>query len=251
MDIKDDTIYCDDCLAIMREMSPGSVDLVLADLPYGQTREVWDQKIHLKSFWSEVKRITKESSALLFFSQGMFTAEVLMSNPQMWRYNLVWDKVLVSGQLNANKMPMRVHEDICVFWDRPPTYHPQKYRGSRNHATGKSSLISQGAYGCHGSVDNRDALGVWKHPTSILRFPKPHSSKSIQAGQKPISLFRYLIKTYTNEGDLVFDPCVGTGTTALACLATGRRYIGVDIRKEACDSADKRIAEARSQLALL
>ena len=246
-----------DCLELMKVIPDNSIDMILCDLPYGVTHNSWDSEIPLDKLWKEYKRIAKPNAAICLFCDGMFMAKLMMSNSPMWRYNLVWDKVLPSGFLNANRMPLRKTEEIAVFYSKQPTYNPQKVKGKPNHSKGKAVGKSSddenqtnNNYGNYTIVDNNKELGDMKHPTSLLTFSKPHPSVCKHPTEKPVELLEWLIKSYTNEGDLILDNCAGSGTTGIACLDTGRNFIGFEkdetyfnIMKERIDAIDKSLLE--------
>ena len=202
------TLLHGDCLELMKSIPDKSVDMVLCDLPYGVlNRESeggkWDNIIPFEPLWAEYKRVTRSNSAIVLFCQGMFTAKLIMSNPKMWRYNLVWDKVLKNGFLNANRMPLRQHEDIAVFYGQLPTYNPQMVKcepHKRNHSkgNGKHREVNR----CYGNyVETPTIISDEKFPTSIISFPKQHiTGKSYHPTEKPVALLEYLIRTYTNRG---------------------------------------------------
>lgn len=220
-------IYNEDCLGEngLRTLADESVDMILCDPPYGDTQNKWDSIIPLDRLFTEYKRITKPKAAIILFGQGMFTCQLMMAGKDIWRYNLIWDKVIPSGHLNAKRMPMRSHEDIIVFYKSPPIYNPQKTKGRKNHSIGKNPSKVLNNYGEHERVDNKDELGDLKYPRSILTFEKPHASTIIHPTQKPVELCEYLIKTYTNENAIIVDNYIGSGTTAVACVNTKRLYI--------------------------
>lgn len=229
----------------MKEIPSHSIDMVLCDLPYGGvTKNKWDSALPLDELWRQYKRIIKPNAAIVLFSDGMFEANLMLSNPKMWRYNLVWDKVLVTGFLNANRMPLRSHEEICVFYDKQPVYHPQKTIGEKNHSSGAKKDRANHNYGSFDFVDNSESLGCMKHPRSIVRFQKPHASKTVHPTQKPVELCEYLIKTYTDENHIVLDNCMGSGTTGIACVNTGRRFIGIEKDEGYFSIAERRIHDA-------
>lgn len=227
-----------DCLKVMDGIESESIDLILADLPYGVSRQPWDTVIPPEKLWRHYKRTIKPHGAILLFGQDKFTATMMLSNPAMHRYNLIWDKVMTSGFLNARRMPLREHEDIMVFYKQPPPYHPQMTEGAPNHSVGSaagkrsSDVHANRSYGEHVVLAaNTDGK---KYPTTIWRYPKIHSSKCIHSTEKPVGLLRALIRTYTDPGALVLDNCCGAGSTLIAAKLEGRRYIGID--NGVCDS---------------
>ena len=227
------TIYNEDCLEGMKRIPDRSVDMILADLPYGVTKNKWDSVIPLDELWEHYKRVIKENGAIVLFGQGLFTARLMFSNEKMYRYNLIWEKDRPSGFLNAKRMPLRSHEDIIVFYRKLPTYNPQFWEGEPLHGMGskfKEGQLSNNNYGKFDSHKNPSAKregDTKKYPRSVLSFKKEHPP--IHPTQKPVALFEYLIKTYTNEGDTVLDNVMGSGTTAIACLNTDRQYIGFEL----------------------
>lgn len=239
------TLLHGDCLELMKEIPDGSVDMILCDPPYKQTRNKWDKMIELNAMWQQYSRVIKENGAIVLFADGMFLADLMNTGRKMWRYNLVWDKQLTSGFLNANRQPLRRHENICVFYKKQPVYNPQKVKGRKNHS--KKTTGDDKCYGKYRCVDNSEKLGDMKHPTSIISFQKPHSSVAVHSTQKPVPLLEYLIKTYTNPSALVLDSCMGSGSTGVACVNTGRRFIGIELEQEYFDIAKKRIADAEKE----
>src|SRR5699024_5421266 len=182
-------IHRGDCLELMKGIPDGSVDMVLCDLPYGTTRNKWDTIIPLDELWEQYERVIKDNGAIVLTAQDKFTARLMMSREKIHRYNLVWDKVLSSGFLNANRMPLRSHEDVLVFYKKLPTYNPQKTLGSPNHSKGMPKESNNNNYGDFGFLDNRETLGDLKHPKSIINIPKPHPSTTVHPTQKPVELF--------------------------------------------------------------
>jgi site-specific DNA-methyltransferase (adenine-specific) len=170
-----------------------------------------------------------------------------MSNVKMFKYDLTWDKQLTSGFLNAKRMPLRSHEDILVFYNKQPTYNPQKVKGNKSHSKGKMISNSSNVYGKYGKVDTTELLGNMKYPKSIILFEKTHPSKTIHPTQKPVALFEYLIKTYTNEGDLVLDNCAGSFTTAIASENLKRNWICIEKEADYCAIGEQRIKENRNK----
>lgn len=240
-------IYNMDCLEGMQAIPDGSIDMILCDLPYGQTKNHWDKVIPLDNLWKEYLRVIKKNGAIVLFADGIFLADLMQSNRKMWRYNLVWDKILTSGFLNANRMPLRQHEYICVFYRSLPTYNPQMKKGVKSHSKGSKKDLRNNNYGKYQFIDNSDVHGDLKFPTSIIQYQKPHPSKSIHPTEKPIELFEYLIKTYTNPGETVLDNCIGSGPTAVAAIRTGRQFIGFEISEKYCKIANQRIQDTLTQ----
>jgi DNA modification methylase len=261
-----DRIYKGDCLEVMRDIPDKSVDCILCDLPYqvlhkNNPNAQWDRIIPFEPLWEQYKRIIKDNGAIVLFAQGMFTAQLMMSNPKMWRYNLVWDKMRVTGFLNANRMPLRCHEDICVFYKTLPTYNPQMEIGNPNHSQGNGK--HKETNNCYGQYKQGRAYdydkGIKKveptrpnekFPKSIIRIRKEHESKVFHPTQKSVELLRYLIRTYTNEGDVVLDNAMGSGSTIVAAIKEKRHFIGIEKNEEYFEKASKRIKEEQKQLTL-
>lgn len=201
--IETDRIYPMDCLEGMSRMAAGSVDAVIADLPYGVLNRrnksaQWDQKIPLEPLWEQYRRITKPGSPIILFGQGLFSARLMLSQPRLWRYNLVWQKDRVTGHLNAKRMPLRQHEDILVFYERQPIYHPQMTPcppERRNHGRRKTEGFTSRCYGTMKLSPVRIADD--KYPTSVIFVPKEHQTGAFyHPTQKPVALVEYLIRTY-------------------------------------------------------
>lgn len=253
-----DKIYNEDCLIGMKDIPDGSIDCIICDLPYGVLNKQsesggWDSIIPFEPLWEQYLRICRQNAAIVLFCQGMFTAQLMMSKPDLWRYNLIWDKCRVSGFLNATKMPLRLHEDIAVFYRELPTYNPQMEKclpHQRNHTRGRGIHVNTNrCYGSYKEADNQ-IISDEKYPKSIITFSKQHDSSWLHPTQKPVDLIRYLIRTYSNEGDTILDNCMGSGTTAIAAIKEKRHFIGFETNKEYYDKACKRIELERQQLTL-
>lgn len=242
-----DSIVHGDCIEVMASIPSASVDMVLCDLPYGVTANEKEKRIDLAALWKQYLRVTKSTSAIVLTAQFPFSADLVHSQPKLFRYDLVWDKVLVSGHLNANRMPLRTHEHVLVFYDKQPTYNPQFTEGIPLHSEGFSTKPKGGMnYGRAIRPADVRAGSTQKHPRSILTFQKPHPSVALHRTEKPVALFEWLIRTYTNEGDVVLDNCIGSGTTAVACKNLKRRFIGIDNDPECVETAKRRIEVASS-----
>lgn len=248
-------IYNAGCLEKMKDIPDGSIDAIICDLPYGVLNKnnpnaQWDKIIPFKPLWEQYERIIKDNGAIVLFAQGMFTAQLMMSNPKLYRYSLVWDKVLKTGFLNSKKMPLRQHEDILVFYKLLPTYNPQMVKcesHKRNHSkgNGKHREVNR----CYGNyVETPTIISDEKFPTSIISIPKEHiNGKSYHPTEKPVELIRYLIRTYTNEGETVLDSCCGSGTTAIAAIREKRNFICIEKSEEYFNIAKKRIENELKQ----
>ena len=253
-----DNIYNMDCLEGMKQSPDGTIDAVICDLPYGVLNGEseggsWDTIIPFEPLWAEYRRVCKPTAAIVLFAQGMFTADLMHSNPKMWRYNLIWKKgERASGFLNASRMPLRNHEDIVIFYDKLPTYNPQMRTGFPNHTRGHGGgKLKNGCYGKFDPWARSEVITTEKFPLSIIDIAKEHDvNKQFHPTQKPVDLLRYLVLTYTNEGDTVLDNCMGSGTTAIACIKERRHFIGFELSKEYFDKAVRRIKAEQAQLTL-
>ncbi len=230
----------------MKELPDKSIDMILCDLPYGETNNPRDKPVPFAPLWEQYTRIIKENGAILLFGQGKFFIDLVESNRAWYRYDLIWDKVLTTGFLNANRMPLRRHEKIAVFYKRQPTFNPQFAQGEPLHGKGTAYRTKEGKnrnYGKFGQTEDTRAGSREKYPTSILRYAKPHPSKATHPTEKPVALLEYLIQTYTDTGETVLDNCMGSGSTAVACIRSGRHYIGYEQEEEYYNIAKGRIAE--------
>ena len=253
--MKDVKLIHGDCLTEMKLISDASVDMILCDLPYEVLNErnkhaQWDKIIPFEPLWEQYERIIKNNGAIVLFAQGMFTAKLMMSNERLWRYNLIWKKgKRSSGFLNANKMPLRNHEDILVFYKKLPTYNPQMVYGEKNHHRGGRQSVTNRCYGNIKVLPTR--YSNEKFPISIIDVEKEYvTGQFFHPTQKPVALLEYLIRTYTKEGETVLDNCMGSGSTGVACLRTKRKFIGIELNDEYFGIAQKRISQEQQQLKL-
>lgn len=219
-------VFEGDCLEIMKQLPDNSIDMVLCDLPYGTTQNKWDSIIPLDELWHQYRRIVKDNGAIVLTSQGMFTAELMISNPKMFRYKWVWEKSKSTNFLNAKKQPLRKHEDVCVFYKKQPVYHPQMIEGEPYDKGVRKNQLS-GSYGdflpVHVHSDGK------RYPTDIVYFKTAESEgKVFHPTQKPVELGRYFVRTYTNPGDVVLDNTSGSGSFLVSALLEGRNFIGIE-----------------------
>lgn len=230
----------------------GSVDMVLCDPPYGCTKNVWDRPLDIECLFKEIERVTKPSAAVVFFSQGMMTAN-LMHSPwkKYWRYNLVWAKNKVRGAFNANRQPLRAHEDIVVFYRKPPSYAPQMNtpRLMQKGGGNPPRRTSQGNnYGTIKDNTSKRYGAENRYPTSVLPFPVVNERGSLHPTQKPTELLTFLVRSFTKPGDLILDPTMGSGSTGVVCAVENRRFIGIEKDDLTFSIAKKRIGGLESSL---
>lgn len=231
-----------DCLELMKDIPNGSVDMILCDLPYGTTQNKWDSIISLEPLWGQYKRIIKGNGAIVLFSAEPFTSLLVASNMQMFRYDLVWSKSQGSDFLNANRKPLRSHENICIFYKKQPTYNPQKANGIPYKAkSGETTSSNFGTFNGNHHTENKDGK---RYPLTVLQFAGEHNKGKVHPTQKPVALLEYLIKTYTNKGEVVLDNCMGSGSTGVACINTDRNFIGFELDEGYFEIAKNRIEEA-------
>lgn len=248
-------LFCGDCLGLMKDIPDKSMDMILCDLPYGVLNKKnpnakWDFVIPFVDLWQEYERIIKENGVIVLFASGMFTADLMQSNRKLWKYNLVWKKGnRPTGFLNAKKQPLRICEDICVFYKKQPTYNPQFTIGEKCHSRGGAGNAKekQGRNGCYGEFQSTPVVKTnEKYPLSIIDIAKEHP-QTFHPTQKPVALLEYLIKTYTNEGETVLDNCMGSGSTGVACVNTNRNFIGIELDENYYNIACERISKAERE----
>ena len=230
-----------DCLERMKEIPNGSVDMVLADCPYGTTSCAWDSIIPLEPMWEQLKRIIKPNGAIVMTAAQPFTSVLVCSNLKMFKYSMVWRKSQSTGHLNAWRMPMRAHEDLVVFYNKPPTYNPELTpKPAKNIRPVTNRTKTTDCYGSH-KLDAHRCPPDKTMPNSILEFN--NAQGGLHPTQKPVALMEYLIKTYTNEGDTVLDFTMGSGTTGVACINLNRKFIGIELDENYFEISKKRILD--------
>lgn len=234
-----------DCLELMKEIPDGSVDMVLTDPPYGTTACKWDSIIPLDLMWDQLKRVIKPSGAIVMTASQPFTSALVMSNPKIFKYCWAWDKVLPRGHLNAKKQPLRVIEDICVFYSKPCTYNPQKTKGhTRKVARTRYNKEGEGEQVYGKEVRNTLYDSSERYPKTLIKLSTANQNGKTHPTQKPVALMEYLINTYTNEGETVLDFTMGSGTTGVACVNEGRDFIGIELDAGYFEIAQNRIEAA-------
>lgn len=243
--------YFEDCFEVLRRMGSGDVRLFLQDTPFGVTKNRWDVKPDLGKMWREWLRVGVEDCAFVFFATQPFASELICSMPDLFRYDLIWEKNSATGHLNAERMPLRAHESILVFYRKLPVFNPQKTGGHKRkvslakHKVGSKKTES---WGDHGLTDYDSTE---RFPRSVLYFPTDKQTNATHSTQKPVDLMRYLIKTYSDEGDLVFDGYMGSGTTAIGCIEEGRDFIGAENDEVEFGKMDLRVKEKMKEIKLL
>jgi DNA modification methylase len=241
-------IYQRDCIEGMSLIPNNSIDMILCDLPYGTTRNKWDCVINLQLLWEQYERIIKDNGAIVLTAQTPFDKVLGASNLQLLRYEWIWEKTSATGHLNAKKMPMKAHENILVFYKKLPPYTPQKSTGHPRKVS-----LAKHKINCEKSTNYNDyGLSSYdsteRYPRSVQVFATDKQKEALHPTQKPVALFEYLIRTYTNEGNIVLDNCMGSGTTAVACVRTNRNFVGFETEPAYVEIANKRLdneSEAR------
>jgi site-specific DNA-methyltransferase (adenine-specific) len=235
-----------DCLEVMKGIPDGVIDMILADLPYGTTDNKWDSAIPVMALWARYKRIIKPNGAIVLTAMQPFTTTLISSNLSWFKYSWVWDKANPTGFLNAKKQPLRVTEDVLVFYRRRCVYNPEKETRGKPRNKGRNKPGMTASYG--ETNDNQYSFNNEYYPTNLIRISNANRSSRLHPTQKPTDLFEYLIRTYTNEGDIVLDNTIGSGTTAVAAINTNRRFVGIELDAEYCEIARKRVNDARLAL---
>jgi site-specific DNA-methyltransferase (adenine-specific) len=240
-------IYNQDCLEAMKEIPDYSIDAIITDPPYGTTACKWDTVIPLDLMWKQLNRIIKTNGAIVLFGCEPFSSALRISNIKNYKYDWIWKKDRPSGFLNAKKQPLRNIENISVFYKKQVIYNPVMYIGKKSHSIGKAiNNKKQRKNNLYGDFKGMNRKGNLKYPRQILEYSRPHPP--IHPTQKPVALMEYLIKTYTNENQTVLDFTMGSGTTAIACINTNRKFIGIENNKEYFEAAKKRIEQHKQQI---
>jgi len=248
-----DKVHLGDCLELMPSIPSKSVDMILCDLPYGTTACEWDSIIDMGKLWAEYERVIKDNGAIVLTANNIFTFTLYNSKPELFKYRIVWDKMMKIGHLSANKMPMKQYEDILVFYKNQPTYNPQKIKGAPYIMRRKQSMDAP-EYQIGAPIVRKDTINEGdRYPSDILQIPANTftKDKGLHPTQKPVALFEWLIKTYTNEGEIVLDNCSGSGTTAIACLNSNRHFICIEKDETYYKKSLERIANHEPLLRLI
>lgn len=234
-------LFQGDCLQLMKDIPDGSIDMILCDLPYGTTRNKWDSIIPLYELWQHYERIIKDNGCIALFAQTPFDKVLGVSNLKLLKYEWVWKKDNGTGFLNAKKMPLKLHENVLIFYKKLPTYNPQMRKGfkpyKRKQGRGSKNWNYNENFG--GNITQSEG---YRYPVDIIEFKR--DKNKLHPTQKPVALLEYLIKTYTNESETVLDNCMGSGSTGVACANTGRRFIGIELEENCFKLAKQRIEEA-------
>ncbi len=238
-------LFNEDMFQVLPTLKDNSVDLLLTDFPYGtlNKRNTWDNVIDFDLFWKEANRICKPSAAIISTAAQPFTSVLISSNYRDFKYTLIWEKSKATGYLNSKKQPLRAHEDIVIFYRKQPTYNPQMTEGKpydKGTAVRDTEAYAKQTKEVH--VHNETGM---RYPRSVLYFKTAESEGKFHPTQKPVDLFRWLVRTFSNEGDVVLDPCMGSGTTGVAAGLENREFIGVEMGKEYYETCVKRILQGR------
>lgn len=240
-------IHLGDCLELMNGIPDGSVDMILCDLPYGTTACAWDDIIPFDKLWKQYRRVIKDNGVVVLFGSEPFSSSLRMSNINNYKYDWKWDKNSGSNFVSAKYQPLRIYEDVCVFYKNTPIYNPQMVLRDKSkfRVSGKSKMKYNSITG---TVNQEGKISSeYKYPTNKLNYDRMgaelNSKHRLHPTQKPVALLEYLIKTYTNEEDLILDNCMGSGTTAIAAINTNRNYIGIEIDEDYYKISNNRINE--------
>ena len=240
-------LFQGDCLEIMKNITDKSVDMILCDLPYGTTSCAWDIVIPFEPLWEQYNRVIKENGAIVLFSNQPFTTDLINSNRKMWKYEIVWKKNTCTGSLLAKKRPMKQYETLEVFYNKQPTYNPQKIKRTEEELKrlSKKSVKTSGTdIQTYGGMTLNRYENLYKMPSNVIEFDAVFNrskEKTPHPTQKPVAWLEYLINTYTNENEIVLDNCMGSGSTGVACKNLNRKFIGIELNEEYFNIAKERI----------
>lgn len=243
VNIKDIKLFKGDCLEVMNDIKDESIDLIFTDLPYGTTQNSWDYMIPLDKLWKQYNRIIKPNGCIALFSQSPFDKILACSNLKDYRYEWIIEKTKATGHLNAKKMPMKAHENVLIFYKKLPTYNPQM-------TYGHSPVHNYTKHTTDGSNYGKTQVGISgggstkRYPRDVLQFKWDTQKSCLHPTQKPMKCCEYFIKTYTNEGDIVLDNCMGSGTSGVVAKKLHRKFIGIELEDEYFNIAKNRINEA-------
>ena len=240
-------VHLGDCLEVMKTLESGSIDMILCDLPYGTTACSWDSIIPFAPLWEQYERLIKPNGAIVLTASQPFTSALVMSNPKLFRYEWVWQKTLAANFMQMSYQPAKHHENVLVFYKKTPTYNPQLQEGLPYSDVPR--VRTADVYGAAASVKVKKGIdnNGTRYPSSVQRFPNPNNN-NVHPTQKPIALFEYLIRTYTEPGALILDNCAGSGTTGVAAIQCGRRAILIEQDAEYYAIAQRRVANAQPAL---
>ena len=233
-----------DCLELMKDIPDGSVDMILCDLPYGTTACKWDTVIPFEPLWEQYKRIIKPNGAVVLFGSEPFSSYLRLSNLKWYKYDLVWDKKSTTGFLNAKKRPLRRHEYIHIFSNGAPVYYPLMETRGKPRKKGNYNKKQGNGDSVYRHYENHTSFNNTYYPTDIIMFSNAAQKGKVHPTQKPVALLEYLIHTYTNDGETVLDNCMGSGSAGVACINTGRNFIGIELDPVYFEIAKRRIQEA-------
>ena len=236
-----------DCLELMRDIPDGSVDMICCDLPYGTTACAWDSVIPFSPLWEQYERIAKHNAAIVLFGSEPFSTELRHSNLKLFRYDWIWQKTLASNFQQCRKQPLKLHEIASVFYKSQPTYNPQMEVGKPYTDKARKNIVR--VHGEKEFVKRPIQNSGTRYPSSVQRFSNGNNG-NVHPTQKPVPLLEYLIKTYTNPGETVLDNCMGSGSTGVARVNTGRDFIGIELDPGYFRTAQKRIEDAQAQMRL-
>jgi site-specific DNA-methyltransferase (adenine-specific) len=236
-----------DCLEVMKEIPDKSVDMILCDLPYGTTACKWDTVIPFEPLWEQYERIIKDNGAIVLMAAQPFTSALVMSNPKMFRHQWIWNKRMGSNFFNVKSQPLKIHEEVVVFSKKRAFYNPVMRLGEMRAKGSDKQYSGDNVIGDYKKTKTKNNL---YYPVSILDFSNASRTDKVHPTQKPVALFEYLIRTYTNEGEIVLDNCAGSFTTAVACDNTNRNWICIEKEEEYCNIGLTRVNDNRKRLGL-